>query len=65
MIEHVETNARVAVAPDLVTRFRWRAERRARDLNAQLRVPFYRWAVRREGGRWAVVALQNVARSRR
>ena len=59
----IETNQRVDTDPDLVTRFRWRADRRCRKLNANLRVPFYRWEVeaRREGG-WAVVAMQNVGK---
>ena len=59
----VETNDRVAaIAPDLVTRFRRRAERRARQRNAVRLVAFYRWEVVPYGDRWAVVAFQNVAR---
>ncbi len=48
--------------PDLVTRFHWRAVARCARLNDQRVVPFYRYEVVREGGRWAVVAMQNVAR---
>lgn len=58
----VETANRVVdVEPDLITRWRWRAERRCRRLNAERRVPFYRWEVHDWlDGRWAVVAMQNV-----
>jgi hypothetical protein len=57
-----ETDERVeGLEPDLVTRFRWRAEQRARKLNERRLVPFYRHEVRRLNGRWAVVAMQNVA----
>jgi hypothetical protein len=61
------TNRRVVgQQPDLVTRFRWRADWRCEKLNAKLRVPFYRWEVvsfhgGKRKGRWAVVAMQNVA----
>jgi hypothetical protein len=58
-----KTNHRVVgQQPDLVTRFRWRADRRCAKLNRELRVPFYRWEVLdwREK-RYAVVAMQNVA----
>jgi hypothetical protein len=52
----------VGQRPDLVTRFRWRADRRCRKLNASLRLPFYRWEVQEwPKKRWAVVAMQNVA----
>jgi len=58
-----QTNDRVkAIEPDLVTRFRWRAERRRSKLNAQRMVPFYRWEIVPQSGRWAVVAFQNVTR---
>lgn len=61
-IRSVPTNERVEnIPPDLVTRFRGRAVRRARKLNEQRLVPFYRWDVRPENGRWSVVALQNKA----
>jgi len=46
----------------LVTWFRGRAERRAARLNAQRIIPSYRYEVVREGRRWAVVAMQNIAR---
>lgn len=58
------------MGPDLVTRFRWRAERRARNLNARRLVPFYRYEVRRAHDmrhgkptrwRWIVQAYQNLA----
>lgn len=58
----VQTNDRVAnTPPSLITRFRWRADRRCRNLNANLDLPFYRWGVRPLGRRFAVVALQNRA----
>lgn len=58
----VETDVRVPHAhPDLVTRFRWRAERRARRMNAARIFPSYRMEVVRERGRWHVVAFQNRA----
>lgn len=60
-----ELNARVPnTAPDMITRFRWRAERRCTKLNsARLFRPYtYRWEVCDWlDGRWAVVAMQNVA----
>lgn len=64
--EIVETPERVAgIEPALVTVFRWRADRRARRLNKQRRVPFYRWEVESVvyGGYrlWGVVAMQNRA----
>lgn len=64
MYKTEETQQRVPnVGPDLLTRFHWRAERRCRKLNANLRVPFYRWEVCDWlDGRWAVVAMQNVAK---
>lgn len=58
------------VGPELVTRFRWRAERRARALNSKRLVPFYRYEVQRAHHsprgrptrwRWIVQAMQNVA----
>jgi hypothetical protein len=58
----IETNERVhGLEPDLLTRFRWRADRRARKLDAQRSFPFYRHEVQRLDGRWAVVVMQNVA----
>jgi hypothetical protein len=59
-----KTNQRVPnVGPALVTRFRGRAERRCRRLNARRRVEFYRWEVVALDPmpRWAVVAMQNMA----
>jgi hypothetical protein len=58
-----ETGERVqGIEPDLTTRFRWRAERRARKLNEGWRiVPSYRWEAMHADGRWHVVAMQNVA----
>lgn len=66
-IERIEETGERVGAPELVTRFRWRAERRRRRLEATRRVPFYRWEVVRErvkvscvyADRWAVVAMQN------
>jgi hypothetical protein len=60
-IHVLETDERLSGAPELVTRFRGRAERRARSLNAQRLFPSYRYAVVREGRRWLVVAMQNRA----
>ena len=60
--ETVETDQRVTGSLDLVTWFRGRAERRAARLNAQRIIPSYRYEVVREGRRWAVVAMQNIAR---
>lgn len=59
----VETNLAVdSIEPDLVTRFRWRADRRCRKLNAAKLVVFYRWeVVPSNDGRWMVVAFQNIA----
>ena len=47
--------------PELTTRFAGRALRRARKLNAQRIFPSYRYEVVHAGGRWHVVAFQNVA----
>jgi len=68
-VEVFETDEPVrGVGPDLVTRFRWRAERRARYLNRMRRRPSwfhsYRHEVReRADGRFEVQAMQNVAKS--
>lgn len=64
-IETIETDMRVPVPPELVTRFRGRAERRARKRNAQRVFPSYRYEVVREAGRFAVVAMQNIARKKK
>ena len=50
----------------LVTRFRWRAERLTRRLNAENPFPFFRYEVAPVPSpppprRWMVVAMQNVA----
>lgn len=57
-----ELNERVLdVKPELLTRFRWRADRRCRKMNALRGVPFYRYEVHNWlDGRWAVVAMQNM-----
>jgi hypothetical protein len=55
-----ETDEKVLSEPELVTRFRWRAERRRRALEAARTVPSYRYEVLREDGRYAVYAMQNV-----
>ena len=60
--EIVETGKRVGTAPDMKTRFLWRAERRCRKLEEKREVPFYRHEIRREGNRWIVVAMQNVVK---
>jgi hypothetical protein len=62
--EFYETDQLVPVGPALVTRFRWRADRRARRRNEERLAPTYRWGVVRNLGRWEVVAFQNVARPR-
>ena len=46
---------------ELRTRFRGRADRRARKLNAKRIFPSYRYEVVGVGGRWEVLALQNRA----
>lgn len=57
-----QTRRRVeGVAPDLRTRFRHRAERRRDRLNQRVPSALYRWEVVPDRGRWAVVAMQNVA----
>jgi hypothetical protein len=48
--------------PEFVTRFKSRAERKAASLNASRVFPSYRYEVVREDGKWAVVAMQNVAK---
>jgi hypothetical protein len=64
-LDVVETDERVANSgPAFSTRFRWRAEARARKLNGYRWVNSYRWAVVRDSGRFHVVAFQNLARSR-
>jgi hypothetical protein len=63
-IETIETPQRLDVPPDLRTRFRGRAQRRADRLNAKRVFPSYRYEVVREGGRFLVVAMQNVARKK-
>lgn len=57
--------------PALVTRSRWRAERRARRLNAARYAATYRWEVVCQANprsplprRWAVVAMQNYLKER-
>ena len=58
----VETNERVVgIGPELVTRFRRRADRRCLRLNAERLVDFYRYEVRPLGKKWEVVAMQNRA----
>jgi hypothetical protein len=47
--------------PVCVTRFKWWAEREARRWNSHVVFPSYRYEVVREDGRWAVVAMHNVA----
>lgn len=56
-----ETNDRVInVDPELITRFKWRAERRCAKMNKLRTVPFYRYEVHDWlDGRWAVLAMQN------
>lgn len=44
---------------ELRTRFRIRAEARARKLNAQRLMLSYHWKVIRRDGRWEVRAFQN------
>ena len=58
----VKKNERVlGVEPAFITRFRWRAERRQRKLQAGIKFPSYRYEVCDWlDGRWAVVVMQNV-----
>jgi hypothetical protein len=59
---HVEkTNERVQnVEPELITRFKWRADKRCKKMNKLLAVPFYRYEVCPWfKARWAVQAMQN------
>ena len=57
----VELNERVQnVEPELITRFKFWADRRCKRLNAMRGVPFYRYEVHDWlDGRWAVLAMQN------
>ena len=59
--EVVELNQRVPnVDPELLTRFKWRADRRCRKRNSKRLTPSYRFEVCDWlDGRWAVVAMQN------
>lgn len=61
----VETGDRVKSVP-AAGRYRWlwRAARRRDKLNAQRRMPSYRYEVLRDGKHWLVVAMQNVAKPR-
>lgn len=43
----------------LRTRYRWRAERRVRKLNAQREIQSYHWRALWWDGRWEVRAFQN------
>jgi hypothetical protein len=63
--EIIESDDRVPTTggPWFQSRFRWRAERRARDLNASRVILSYTCRVVRERGRWVVVAFQNYLRS--
>ena len=56
-----ELNQRVEnVEPEMLTRFKWRADRRCKKLNSLRRVYFYRYEVHDWlDGRWAVLAMQN------
>jgi hypothetical protein len=62
--ETVEIDQRVPnVDPDLITRFKWRAERRCRKRNSERTIDSYRFEVCDWlDGRWAVVAMQNQLR---
>jgi hypothetical protein len=59
----VELDDRVPnVPPELITRFKWRADKRCRRMNALREVPFYRYEVQEwHNSRWAVVVMQNLA----
>ncbi len=65
LVTYTQLNQRVEfIEPSLITRFKWRADRRCEYLNAQLKVPYYRWEVHDWlDGRWAVLAMQNKAQS--
>jgi len=61
--ETVETDDMVAgTEPDLITWFKGRAERRCRKLNSANIFPTFRYKVVGWHGKFAVVAMQNVAR---
>jgi hypothetical protein len=48
------------VKPEMLTRFKRRANRRCRKMNRLRQVPFYRYEVyETASGRWVVVAMQN------
>jgi hypothetical protein len=58
----VETNMRVSGVEPEIFRWKWRAKRRCRKLNATRGVDTYRYVVRGWSfDRWAVVAMQNRA----
>lgn len=56
----VETDVRVDVEPYAASRFRFLAKRARERHEARRRVPFYRFELVQEDGRWLVVAFQNV-----
>jgi hypothetical protein len=62
--ETEELDQRVeGVEAELVTRFRWRANRRCRNLNNQRHgIAFYRFEVHPIGKKWEVVVMQNQAK---
>lgn len=55
----IESNDPVGIPVDLRTRFRWRAERRVRSLNARRMILSYHWRAVRVGNRFEVRAFQN------
>lgn len=65
LVTYTQLDQRVEdVEPNLITRFKWRADRRCDYLNSQLKTPFYRWEVHDWlDGKWAVLAMQNKANS--
>lgn len=55
----IESNDMLSGGPELVTRFRWRANRRVRKMNAARVIPSYHFRVVRARGRYEVRAFQN------
>jgi len=55
-----ETDNFVTDQIEFRSRFMWRAQRYRDRMNMRLRVPFYRYEVFTEDGKYVVLAMQNV-----
>ena len=56
----IETDQQVeGTGPEFVTRSRWRARRRCRDLNEKRKVAFYRYEIQQVDNKWEVIVMQN------